>query len=469
MKNTLELIENNEVVATTSFDIIDIKSCVWIDSLDKEQKQEEGYTKTAFYGENLKLLIELEGIDDGTELEVEISAKNDEGTDVELKDDDDQPIKILAKLTANKVTFEPFYVNPKWYDKESPITYFFNLKIKDESTYIGENLPNEVENQLKPIGFGKPDVFKIDKAKGYLLEKNADGTKIAYTSGERLDILMYQEWFENDSEELDFSNKNQINTYFKSVYLTYLFKWSIRGEFGNATNRNKVIAAFEKAGKKYNIPPSILYTYAVGEGMNAVCSNGSKTNLNAQIDSFEGFGLDFFEKQIITLKSKGYLDASYNSAGTAVDSLTNFKLPKPFNGEYAIIRYADGSTRKRSENADKGKVVNVYPVLFKNIETAIEGASAVYANAYDYTAKSANNVGWGSLTLNQQVFFGYIKIQKTSEKGNAEINRYRNKPDANFLDEDYTSTFDDGKKIRNKCYHRWVAWRYILLGKHFSK
>ncbi len=468
MKNTLELIENNEVVATTSFEIIDIKSSVWLDILDKEQKQEEGHTKTAFYGENLKLLIETEGIDDETELEIEISAKNDEGTTVEIKDDDDQPIKMIAKTTSNKVTFEPFYVNPKWFNKEAPITYFYNLKIKNESTYIGEDLPTEIENQLKPIGFGKPDIFKIDKAKGYLLEKQADGTKIAYTSGERLDILKYQEWFEDDSEGLDFSNKKQVDSYFKSVYLTYLFKWSIRGEFGNETNRKKVIASFEKAGTKYNIPPSVLYTYAVGEGMHRLCSTGSSTDLNTQIDSFKAFGLDFFEKQVTSLRTKGYLDTTYNSAGTAIDNIGSFTLPIPFNGEYAIIRYADGSTRTRSESADNGNITNVYPVLFKDLESGIEGACAVYANAFDYTVTSANNVGWGSLTLNQQVFFGYIKIQKTSELGNAEINRYRNKTDANFLDENFTTTNDDKGLIRNKCYHRWVTWRYILLSKHFS-
>ena len=69
------------------------------------------------------------------------------------------------------------------------------------------------------------------------------------------------------------------------------------------------------------------------------------------------------------------------------------------------------------------------------------------------------------------MFFAYIKIQKTSEAGNAEINRYRNKPDANFLDEDYTRSNSkvELKLIKNKCYIRWVAWRYILLGKHFIK
>ena len=212
--------------------------------------------------------------------------------------------------------------------------------------------------------------------------------------------------------------------------------------------------------------------YAVGEGLQKTCSLDQNTNLNKEVYSFHAFGLDFFENQIKGLKSKGYINATFNSAGTAtaIDLLDeNYILPNPFNREYAIIRYADGSTVKRRESADNGNIVDVYPVLFKNLEFGIEGACAVYANAYDYTVKSAENIGWGNLTLNQHVFFAYVKIQKTSEKGNAEINRYRNKPNANFLDENYTTTKNDGKNIANKCYHRWVAWRYILLGKHFSK
>ncbi len=469
MNTTLVLKENNKVIAKISFQVRDIKSCEWRDSLDQVLKQEDGHTKTAFYGEHLKLYVETEGVDDGTTLEAEIKAKTEDGTLVTLKDDTDQPILLTAEATANTVSFTPFYVNPEWYDKDAPLTYYCNIRVEGETDFIDENLPKTSEDQLKPLGFGKPDLFKIDAAKGYLLEKQADGTKIAYTSGERLDILKYQKWFEDDVDELDFDNKKQIDSYFKNVYLTYLFKWSIRGEFGNEANRKKVIAAFEKAGARYNIPPSVLYTYAVGEGMNAVCSNGTSTDLNATIDSFSAFGLDFFEKQMISLRNKGYLDAAYNSAGTAIDAPSGFTLPSPFNGEYAIIRYPNGTTRIRSESADKGNITNVYPVLFKNMETAIEGACAVYANAFDYAAKSAQNIGWGKLTLNQQVFFAYIKIQKTSEAGNAEINRYRNKPDANFLDSKYTSSFDDGTMISNKCYHRWVAWRYILLGKHFSK
>jgi len=472
MGNVLEIIEDGKVIAETSFEITDIKSCIWYDLLDKEQKQEEGHTKTAFYGENLKLQIETEGIDDGTELEIEIIAKNDEGTVVELKDDDDQPIKILTKVTSNKAIFEPFYVNPKWFDKDAPITFFFNLKIKDEDNYIGENLPTEIENQLKPISFGKPDEFKIDKAKGYLLEKQTDGTKIGYTSGDRLDILKYQEWFENNSEELDIKNKKQYKSYFKSVYLTYLWGWSITGEFGNEANRKSIIAEFEKAGKKYNIPPSILWTYAAGEGLLLICSKGSSTDLTEKVHSFQAFGLDFFENQAKVMRTKGYLDTSFNeNSGKVIKNKSTGveTFPTPFTSEYAAIRYDDGTQLRRYEAADSATGTPINPVYFKDLLNGIKGACAVYANAFDYAATSAQNIGWGKLTLNQQVFFAYLKIQKTSEKGNAEINRYRKKSDANFLDEEYTRTKLDGGGIPNKSYHRWVVWRYVLLGKHFSK
>ncbi len=460
MKNTLELIENNEVVATTSFEIIDIKSSVWIDSLDKEQKQEEGHTKTAFYGENLKLLIETEGIDDGTELEIEISAKNDEGTTVEIKDDNDQPIKIIAKATSNKVTFEPFYLNPKWFNKKASITYFFNLKIKEETTYIGENLPTEVENQLKPIGFGKPDEFKIDKAKGYLLEKNKDGTKTAYTSGKLEDVEKYQEWFENESEELIFSNKKQIESYFKSVYMTYLFHWTPRGEFGNSVNRNRVIKAFNEAGKKHNLSASLLYTYACGEGMISDYKN-HHNNLDEPVMSFQTYGLDFFEKDAPNLIAEGYLSSSFTSGGlnnARIGDSYNPPTPFPNGANYAFVRIS-GKPMTRNE---AGGIMDVYPVWFKNLEDGIEGATAVYARAYQLAINDANTSGWNKLNINQKAFFGYHKIQNFEK-----FSSFYEYDSEIFLKGKY-SINPNIEFIKHKAFHRFVAWRYILLGKYFN-
>ncbi len=255
--------------------------------------------------------------------------------------------------------------------------------------------------------------------------------------------------------------------------MTRLFGWSINNEFDNEANRQQIIAEFEKAGKKYNIPPSILWTYAAGEGLLENCSwRPKRVDLKAEVNSFKAFGLDFFENHVKTMRTKGYLDASFKQNKTNVIYSGSYKMPPSFTEDYAAIRNKYGTKLIRKESADPAATgTRVCPVFFKDLLTGIKGASAIYANAYDYASTSAQNLGWGKLTLNQQVFFGYVKIQKTSEKGNAEINRYRNKPDANFLDENYTrdATRTDLLLIKNKCYVRWVVWRYVLLGKHFSK
>lgn len=370
------------------------------------------------------------------------------------------PIEISFSVPDNKEFIsEAIHLNPHYFfKKNSDIKFYFSIKecIAFES------------DPLFFSGFGKPDLFKKDAKKSYMYELLDNGTSVAYVSGNRLDILTYQDWFENESDELSFSNKEQLSSYFDNVYLTYLFRWSIEGGYGSENNRSRIIAAFEKAGKKYNIPPSVLYLYATGEGMKIKCDKGKDTNLDIPVNSYQALGLDFFEIEVRNLKVRGYLDKSFNSAGTVIFGKVDV-YPRPFNGKYAIIRFSNGTTLMRQEAADKGEPVSIYPVIFKNIEAAIEGACALYARSYADAAASAKNIGWGDLTLNQNVFFGYIKIQKTSTKGNAELNRYRKKNNPNFLDENYSSTKLDSGVILNKSYHRWVAWRYILLGKHFSK
>lgn len=420
-------------------------------------KEEE--IENAILGEEIKIKLFLDYAV-GTNLTLVIKAKND--TEQIYYTRDEKPIEIPIIVPENKEFItKAIHLNPHHFYRKNQETKFL-FYIKELVIY-----------ESKPLifkGFGKPDIFKKDRTKSYMYKRLENGSSIAYVSGVRIDILTYQKWFEDDSEELAFSNEKQVTSYFENVYLTYLYRWSLEGEYGSEANRSKIIQAFEKAGKKHNVPPSILYTYACGEGM-MYCYKKQKLDISKPISSFEAFGLDFFEKEVDNLKAKGYLDKSFNSSGKAIIDYIDFDkviLPIPFNGKYAITRYPDGKPMGRSESADNGKIVDVYPVYFKNLDAGIEGACALYARSFKYTATSANKVGWGNLTLNEHVFFGYLKIQKTSTLGNAEINLYRKKSNPNFLDEDYTTTSKDGGKISNKAYHRWVAWRYILLGKHFS-
>ena len=79
MPNRLELLENGQVVNSTSFDIINIKSSKWVDSLNNEIKQDGEENEKAFFGEELNFIVEIEGVDAGTELEIKVFAKNDTG------------------------------------------------------------------------------------------------------------------------------------------------------------------------------------------------------------------------------------------------------------------------------------------------------------------------------------------------------------------------------------------------------
>ncbi len=461
MGNKLELKDNGEVLATTSFDVVEISSIKWLDSLDTELKQEDGLTKTAFYGEEVKLSIDLLGLD-GKELELEIIAKNDDGSTVALEEDERQPLTLAATVNGDNVVFEPFYISPLWMDKEVPVTYFFNLKIKGEESYIEENLPPEVEDQLKPIGFGKPDIFKIDKAKGYLLVKQSDGSKIGYTSGNLEDVDSYQNWFENDSEELVFSNSKQIDSYFDSVYFTYLFHWALRGEFGGEVNRKRVIKAFNDAGAKHKISASKLYVYACGEGMLSDYKIWHKNNLDEPVISFQTYGLDFFEKEVADLKSEGYLDSSFTSGGSQLKNIGDSRTPPtpfPSGANYALVRVS-GKPMVRNE---AGGPMYVYPVWFKDLENGVKGATAVYAKAYKLAIDDANASGWGELNTNQKMFYGYHKIQ-TPYESLTDFYGYEEKV---FLIGEYSKN-PDIKFIKHKAFHRFVAWRYILLGKYFN-
>jgi hypothetical protein len=298
-----------------------------------------------------------------------------------------------------------------------------------------------------------PDKFEVNASKANSSEILSDGTRVTYVSGESSDIEMYQQMFE-ESGTLDFNNRGQINSYFESVYGVRPYGWAPRGEFGNEANRNRIISLFEQAGAFYGVDPSILFTYAMGEGMYYL-RDGSAIENNTPIDSFKILGLDFFGSDW----TKYNLPSNFKSGGT-----TPFgKYPNFGSATHFTITQANGNPLVRNE---AGGPTNIYPVYFRDIETAIIGASGIYSGAYNKAISSAQDLGWSNLTENQNVFYGYYKIQYP----NRELTYYGN-TSANFLNGNvkFDLTNQDPLGIPSKSYRRWIEWRYIKLSGYFSK
>lgn len=462
MANVLELTENGRVLATTTFYINDIKKVVWLDKLGKEIKSGEENANAAFYGEELKLQIEIDGKEEGAEFEIEIKAKDAADADTLLIADERQPLTLTATLKDKKIIFDSVYLNPMWFDKENPLTYVVFLKIKGSATYIAENLPNNDESRPKPIGFGKPDIFKIDAKKGYLLERQENDKKVAYVSGDRLDIEMYQDWFENGADELDYHKKKaQVQSYFKSVYGVRPYGWAPNGEFGrDEVKIRKVVDLFEQQGAKHKIDPSILWTIAVGEGLITIYKD-MKNDFNIPVNSFQAFGIDFLgdEEYLRKMYNGGYLKESYKSAGIAKTGLKPifYKDVFPQSGSFVNILEFNGSIPIRNEAGGPKKI---YPIWFKNMEQAVVGCTAVYARSYDLATKEASSLGWESLNLNQNVYYAYYKVQYPYRK----LTYYDNNSE-NF----HNGSVDESFHVPIKAYNRWVTWRYVMLSNYFSK
>ncbi len=206
---------------------------------------------------------------------------------------------------------------------------------------------------------------------------------------------------------------------------------------------------------------SLLYTYACGEGMISDYKYFHNNNLDKPVLSFETYGLDFFEKEVANLIAEGYLQSSFISGGLKNTRRgTSQNPPKPFprGSNYALVRVS-GSPMTRSEAGGK---MDVYPVWFRVLEDGVEGATAVYARAYQLAINDANTSGWKKLNSNQKAFFGYHKIQ--NHETFTDFYKYNNQI---FLKGKY-SRDPKTKYIKHKAFQRFAAWRYILLGKYFN-
>ncbi|MDY0315825.1 MAG: hypothetical protein RBR32_12190 [Bacteroidales bacterium] len=217
--------------------------------------------------------------------------------------------------------------------------------------------------------------------------------------------------------------------------------------------KEDVDAAFEEAGSLYGISPSLLYTYAAGEGL--ILLTGYDIENNVPINSFNLLGLDFFGSEWHKYNLPSYFKSGGN---TALGETPNFGT-----ATHTTITQADGSPLIRNE---AGGATKISPVYFKNFNIAIIGASGVYAAAYNKSVTSGQNQGWGELNENEKAFFGYYSIQYP----NRELSYYGN-ASGNFLDNSirYDLTSTDPSDVPSKAYRRWVEWRYVKISGFFSK
>ncbi len=159
------------------------------------------------------------------------------------------------------------------------------------------------------------------------------------------------------------------------------------------------------------------------------------------------------------LRNGGNLDSSYKPRGTGTTGLLAIDYTAVFPGKSKFIdlREIDGSIAIRKAAGTKTKV---YPVWFKNMSESIICCSALYAHSYDKATKEAISLGWKPLNLNQNVYYGYFKVQYI----NRDLDYYKHQSE-NFLD----GSGNNSWAVPDKSYKRWVTWRYILLSGFFTK
>ncbi|MEM6271234.1 MAG: hypothetical protein AAF998_17485 [Bacteroidota bacterium] len=326
--------------------------------------------------------------------------------------------------------------------------------------------------QSNVLGTNPTSRFEINAQKVNTSEVLADGTRVTFVSGKSEDIELYQEMYE-ESGVLNFDDKIQIQTYFSSVYGVEPFGWAPRNEFRNEENRRRVIDAFENAAQQNGTPPSFLYTIACGEGLlfyynkeefDQAEEQNPGITFKLSVDSFFALGLDFFGDNVARYKKNGTLPRNFRSGGTKSVPRNRLFLSTDFPAgtHYFDLRNPDGSPRQRNES---GGVVEIYPVMFRDIESAAMGASAVYATAYLEAQRKATDLKWGSLTENQQVFYSYFGVQHPYKS----LDHYGN-ASANFLDGSVRYRKVKGSPhVPSKAYLRWVTWRYIKISGYFSR
>ena len=283
-------------------------------------------------------------------------------------------------------------------------------------------------------------------------EMSANGETTTYVSN-LMTPIQAQGLYENPQDGL--ITEDNKDSYFMTVYGIEPFDWLLKGEFGNAANRQAVVNAFNQAGQANGVSASWLYTIAAGEGMMYSYKHFYGNDFSVPINSFLAFGLDFMEKEM------SGLGLNYSSGGVFnAEFKSDAPLSMSEDADYMVIRDLNGSAFTRYEDADDGPVP-IYPVIFRNFGIGVEGASVLYANRYNLAQQQSTHNGWGQLSANQQAYFGYVKVQGQGY----------NFTSFGFSSQNFLQINSIGRgqsSIPYKAYKRWVTWRWVLYSQTFN-
>lgn len=248
-----------------------------------------------------------------------------------------------------------------------------------------------------------------------------------------------------NSDFIDVSNELSTASYFTTVY-NIRPKWWANYQFGG--NQLYVSNSFENAGSSTGISPSMLYTVAVGEGLQYNWARRLYGDVTGAVNSFQYFGLDFFGSEAPNLIRKGYLRADFNEG----DEYTSLGVGKRFESAQDI---ALGGTR-------------VYPVNFKTIALGVEGFSASFHQRWDMSTGFGNKLGFsGTPTQDQNFFWSYVLF--SAGTGGVARENFQKIGQWDFTTFKGFSYSDNPKEPISKAYQRYVTWRYIKLAGSFSK
>jgi len=200
----------------------------------------------------------------------------------------------------------------------------------------------------------------------------------------------------------------------------------------------------EKIAKEQNFIPSYLYTIAVGEGLGDVYvspeynyNKDPKTNklslkIDQEIRGFSVLGVDDFSDDFPRVKK--YLPSDYNEGDEFVSQFESRK------GEWG----------RQGVNS----------AIFKNLESALLGYSAVLAHRRDLFKAHAKELAYSTPTEDQLAYWTYCYYQ-----GEGRAKKYL-KSNKSL---DFTLPAPaEMKGVKLKALERVATWRYVQFRNVFS-
>ena len=195
----------------------------------------------------------------------------------------------------------------------------------------------------------------------------------------------------------------------------------------------EVLQIFKNVASKLRLDPYDLYTVAMGEGLGFYFDRNPNSDLllAGPVDGFVYLGVDFFVSELPGLINRGLLDSGFRK-GVAFDT--------------RIV--------ERNEPADNGMPIRLEVPVFRNLENALMGFGAVYADRMDLAIGFARSNGFGALDRDQRSFWGYFFYQNPGSARSSMLANgtrvFTNQPDA-----------VRPKDVRSKCIKRVVTARYF--------